>query len=63
MLQITIVLDSEGYLNITGPVDDKITMLGLLELSKQIIIQSETAIPAVKVDADVHSIRTKVRES
>lgn len=66
MLQLTIVVDSEGYLNITGPVDDKITVLGILELAKAIVLNAEVVTAPVIRDGDTTPagvLRRKVQES
>ena len=36
--QITITVDEKGKLNVSGPLQDKILMLGLLELAKGVVL-------------------------
>lgn len=46
--QITITVDDKGKLNISGPLQDKILMLGLLELAKDAVLNFKPEIQIPK---------------
>lgn len=65
MIQVTLILDDQGYLSVTGPVDDKAMVLGILELGKHVVL-TDTSWAAISdgiSDAANHTLRQKVQES
>ena len=46
--QITITVDEKGKLHVSGPLQDKILMLGLLELAKGVVLDFKPEIQIPK---------------
>lgn len=60
MIRLVLQLDDKGYLEVSGPVDDKPTCLGILELAKHLILTDESW---ATLSAEPKTIRRAVQES
>lgn len=68
MIRLVLQLDDKGYLEVSGPVDDKPTCLGILELAKHLILTDESWLAAREHENNAGTgkdkiIRSSVKES
>lgn len=61
MIRIVLQLDDKGYLEVSGPVDDKPNCLGILELAKHLILTDESW--ATVSETEPKTIGRAVKES
>ena len=59
MIQITITLDEAGQVQVSGPINDKILCLGLLDLAHNVILNRPAVQESKIVKPNIHVLGKK----
>jgi len=55
---VQIVMDNEGHVSVSGPLENKVLMYGLLELAKEVVVAYNTNKAREKAEADARAYAT-----
>lgn len=54
--QIVINVDSNGQINVTGPIEEKALCIGVIEIAKDVIIRFKPPVITPASENDIHRI-------